>query len=996
MLTTRLGLEFQANPTGSAAALWIDGAEPAVWLRELAEAGLANPGVRLLPLCEPTAERRLIGVVAVPGAGTSLLKVRETPRLRLWQCRASCLYFPLAAVLAPPVADAELLDQLPDIVESLYAWHPRAGLVRVEQAEVLTVADLLAPPVRRDSRWDLAEPGVAVRQQIVTVEPDAATMVQNLLEGGRDGIGTESDDLSGLPPAPDESSPGAKERLHRAFGKPLAGLMRWLGGGAKKPPAGKTGQPQSGQAAGAGAAGGGTGAGVGGGLSGNLALRLMRWAAGALSERRNREIHRLLKMLQDEPDRGLRFAPPMASGEGEAHRGLAPPSSWLTEHGLDFDLNLSGGGGAADIWSIDTDLQSRLLIRYRELADREMRLGRFRRAAWILASLLGDIRGSAGALERGRFYREAAVLYRDRLKEPLEAAACLERGGLLSEAAAMYELYRQFEQAGDLYVWLEQPEEARRLWLMAADDLEQRQEWIKAASLREKKLEEPEQAVECLRRGWTHSAQPVRCLTELFDLFARQGMGDRAPGEIRRLRAGLRSGARPAFCEALTDVALTTPLAELRPLAADAVRREVACGLEPVAQEGEQNKTAIPEISAVQRMLAALKRLTPQDRLLGRDCTRFTSLARRQAAGSRTRSADHPLHEAAASRQLKCIDEIALPASVWWTSALGTAAGCVVGGWQGSRLRLEVFPWTGGRTAPRPTGLSWDTTRMQSGEVLLAGSPTVLRQLAVAIPGSTDRLERQRWNLERPSGAIDVGTPVGLAEGAISLAWSGGEQLWSAVLNNRELSLQHLDADGRQLESFTLWTQQDYDAPQNNITLTAADLDSALNGPDAIPVIPSAARKRRFEGADGTAGTVVYLGIGERLFAWTGERLLPLAQFDSRIRRVVTSGNLSRGRALVGLEQGAAVYWDDKWDDERIVRFANDMVQPEVCCTWSGQIVAACRGGIEVYSARQGQLKLEAGLEDAALDPLQIVPAREPARFAILTADGKLQLYAVR
>jgi hypothetical protein len=41
-------------------------------------------------------------------------------------------------------------------------------------------------------------------------------------------------------------------------------------------------------------------------------------------------------------------------------------------------------------------------------------------------------------------------LYRDRLKKPLEAAACLQNGGLWAEALELYRQLGEFEKAGDL------------------------------------------------------------------------------------------------------------------------------------------------------------------------------------------------------------------------------------------------------------------------------------------------------------------------------------------------------------------------------------------------------------------------------------------------------------------------------------------------------------------------------------------------------------------
>src|SRR5205085_11169500 len=86
------------------------------------------------------------------------------------------------------------------------------------------------------------------------------------------------------------------------------------------------------------------------------------------------------------------------------------------------------------------------------------------RAAYIFGELLGDISSAASALEQGRFYRDAAILYRDKLKNHHKAAECLEQGGLLPEAIALYEQLHMFEKAGDLFDKIAQAEEAARCY----------------------------------------------------------------------------------------------------------------------------------------------------------------------------------------------------------------------------------------------------------------------------------------------------------------------------------------------------------------------------------------------------------------------------------------------------------------------------------------------------------------------------------------------------
>ena len=173
-----------------------------------------------------------------------------------------------------------------------------------------------------------------------------------------------------------------------------------------------------------------------------------------------------MNLLQNDPDQGLRFALPC--GEGK-HRGIARPSGTLPSHNVNFDLRRLGGGGAGDPWELPGDLYAQLRAKYMELAGREMRLGRYRRAAYIYAHLLGDFTNAAAALMAGKHWREAAVLYRDRLKRPEAAAKCLEQGGLWAEAIEFYEQLGDFEKVGDLYAQLEQPEEAEKAWRRAVE-----------------------------------------------------------------------------------------------------------------------------------------------------------------------------------------------------------------------------------------------------------------------------------------------------------------------------------------------------------------------------------------------------------------------------------------------------------------------------------------------------------------------------------------------
>src|SRR5262249_41751045 len=185
------------------------------------------------------------------------------------------------------------------------------------------------------------------------------------------------------------------------------------------------------------------------------------------------------------PDQGLKYALPMGGG---AHRGLARPGDKLVRRDTNFALSRLGGGQAADFWDVPPDYQNLLIARYRELADREVRLGRHRRAAYIYAELLGDLNAAATALMAGHHWREAAILYKQRLERPWDAARCLEKGGLWVEAIALYEELQAFEQAGDLYTKLEQLQSAAAQYRRAVERARASGDFIVAARLLDEKL----------------------------------------------------------------------------------------------------------------------------------------------------------------------------------------------------------------------------------------------------------------------------------------------------------------------------------------------------------------------------------------------------------------------------------------------------------------------------------------------------------------------------
>ncbi len=382
MITFPLTLRYGPRPLRETQAWYIAGSDIRLWLDEIVSWDVAHAKIRLLPMPHSAHDRQPCGLLAVVDGGfpTTFRSGRCLPYGQI----TNRLYLPVESWLAPDVSEAELSDRLSS--NSTYVWHPTSGLVAFEPTDILGVADLLKMGRSRDLRWDRAQAGVTLSRKLVSLLPVEFPTFETALEAGRDGIGSDTDSMSELPPSPNEPGSGIVETPLRHGKRFAAEIVQWFG---KYMPA-TSGTP-------------------------TWVDRIERWAENQLSNynaeldaARNKELERLMHMLETDPDQGLRFA---LSVGGDAHRGIAPPSGQLVEGSTDFSLDRLSGGHAADFWDMSSSYQTKLLTRYRELANRELQLGRHRRAAYIFAELLGDYSSAASALVDGRHWREAAVLY---------------------------------------------------------------------------------------------------------------------------------------------------------------------------------------------------------------------------------------------------------------------------------------------------------------------------------------------------------------------------------------------------------------------------------------------------------------------------------------------------------------------------------------------------------------------------------------------------------
>lgn len=306
--------------------------------------------------------------------------------------------------LHPPITREEAEHLFPS---ALVCWHPALGPIGWHEDDVINIADLLVPVEPQPST--LIWPPPPPRLHLLGLGAPAPLDVESLMAEWSDGIGKNRP--SDLLDKPSSTGPLARGSDHakRLLGQSILRLINALPGGAEKP---------------------------------TWIDRMGSWAAGLsaaaqdrLESVRERELKRLERLLDENPELGLRYALPL--GGLDAGRGQAVPGGRLIDRNPVWGQR--GTGGPIDHWDVSGDQRLRLQQRYHALAQRESALGHHTRAAYIYAELIGDLRAAALALRSGRLFREAAALYRDRMRNPAEAAACLEEGGLFAEAGDAYE-----------------------------------------------------------------------------------------------------------------------------------------------------------------------------------------------------------------------------------------------------------------------------------------------------------------------------------------------------------------------------------------------------------------------------------------------------------------------------------------------------------------------------------------------------------------------------
>lgn len=538
-------------------------------------------------------------------------------------------------------------------------------------------------------------------------------------------------------------------------------------------------------------------------------------------------------------------------------------------------------------------------------------------------------------------FREAAAIYRERLKRPLEEAHCLERGGLLTEAIAHYEELQEWEKAGDLYTRIEQLEEAAAAFEFAVARWHAAGDHLAAAQLLEHKLSAIDRAADELWGAWPAAKQATQCLRAYFELLSRSGKHDLALSRVSELAGQkLEIDSTTALVEQLASLATGYPSPEVNALAADRARVKIAGSL---AGAGVHRR----------RLIHAVSQLEPADRLLSRDCQRFLM-----------QHSDRPVVQVARPVRPtgKCllVNEFQLPAEVSWRSLVSVGDSFIAAGYRDRELILVRGRWDG--VLLRPSYVPWRVEpQFVDSPIFLEPDRQAASQVFIHAPGCGPfHTARVFVETDSGSGKIVVKSHPALTHETIATSCCPGGPFWQLTVQHQRVVLSQYRIDG-QLVS----------------TRDMADRRSASDG-----VFSLLSRNQR-----------VYVAIGNVLHLIGGHAPQQI-ELPDNVCRLSGSAVHSRPRVAAVFDRGGIVLWDDH-EVQRIEAFGKELESPQAIFTQHGRLVVAAKDECQVYQTQDRKLIFKAIGPGSATPPIAVMATDHAQRYAVCDSEGRVAVYGI-
>jgi hypothetical protein len=677
MAKLTLTLHYHHQPQRDAQMWLLPDRAPVEWVRQLVRFGvpLQQVTVHLIPEMSggppSVSATSMAALVEIEGHHLESSPPGWTPYGRVMEQ----LILPIHARLEPGVESAEIQELLmaatgvdTEAATHQFVWVPHRGLIRVAPECCCRGIDLLQLTEVTKKDWNRATPGEALPSKLIAVtvfEPADTPSELNL-----GGDGTRRDDLAKFLGLGKKRTGNAKTRVAAALDQlmraPSAMWQRLAGIG-----------------------------------SGQRRQARMNQQGGS------DPLAKLLALLQSDPDRGLRYAPPLTREAGGLI-GAAAGLFQFAERVVDFVGKTAGGWGV----TIASPHFYTLERKYIELANRELQLKRFRRAAYIFGDLLEDWDSAARALRQGGHWQDAARVYHEKMHLHLPAIECLVKGQFWNEAIDLCidaldfpNVWLQATQyLAQAHETLGHVEKARDAYKAIVAEFCARQDYLSAAQALKEKLQSPEKGLAALAQGWPNSLQAAACLKQTFRELATTGQVEAAVKRIDQLREeSLTLPQRIQAMEVLTQVVAETTAEDISLAGRDQIRCLASRSLRLADRiEGSQ-------------ILTMLTQIEPKDRLLRRDCQRLQQQMIWRSAGVAASGPRAP------GGTLRVSGTIPIARDVRWTAAVVTHDCCYFGGFR-DRTAL-VARWHFGEPADSVRTFEWPVSvGAASGSMLLVPS----------------------------------------------------------------------------------------------------------------------------------------------------------------------------------------------------------------------------------------------------------------------------------
>ena len=490
--------------------LLVRGSSPLVWLEGLKVVNLNLERVQMYPI--PSGQANVLyGCIVLLN---DVHELKETGSASYYQLINDKLFIPQYSALEPGLSEEEWQKLFS---ENYHFFHPETGLVELE--EKVNWNTVLTLPQEKEINLIKPLKGVEIPKLISSISLEGNA--EDLLKSLDDVEGNELDDL-----------PFNLKKIMKGNQREMDKLLKFL---EKNPElALKYGIPLSMAGTGRGGSGGVFTFG-GGGFSG---------VSSEISRIGKYIVAVIITIIL------IVFIGSVLESKGEKGFGGVYIMLFMIIFGIfrrliNSDSSAPSGGGIAQI---DNDRYRTLQQKYEELANQYINQKEFKKAAQVYLKLLKNNIKAAEVLEKGEYYAEAGVIYRDKCQQKEKAAECFVKGKMYTEAIVIYKDLNMNEEAGDVYILLNKKEEANSYYTIVADGYKDKDMYVKASLIYKDKMQQPELGQDMLLEGWNNNKDAFNCLNNYLNNINEDKDAVKA---INKVYEKLKSNQRQPFLNAI-------------------------------------------------------------------------------------------------------------------------------------------------------------------------------------------------------------------------------------------------------------------------------------------------------------------------------------------------------------------------------------------------------------------------------------------------------------